>query len=168
MAISPSRVCWEASTWIALIQQETIPEGGIQRFTRCRSVIEQAKKGKMEIVYCALCLAEVCKDKGIKDSTNPDEIAKYFEIDYLLPVALDTFVGERARALMMMGLPKLKPQDACHLATAAVTPGVTELHTFDKRLLALDGRVAKADGSPLRICWPDVGGPPPPLLTETK
>jgi predicted nucleic acid-binding protein len=127
-------------------------------------VIEQAKKGKIEIAMSALCLAEVCKNKDIKDG-DPKKIAEFFEHDYLLLVNLDRDVGEQARELMMAGISKLKPADACHLATAAMTPDVVELHTFDEKLLSLNGSITKADGTPLKICWPDVGGPPPPLLT---
>lgn len=163
MATSPRRVCWDACTWIAVIQEETIVEGGVDRVTRCRTVIEEAKKGKIEIAMSALCLAEVCKNKDLKDS-DPQKIAAFFEHDYLLMVSLDRSVGERARQFMMAGIPKLKPADACHLATAVMTPDIVELHTFDEKLLALDGKLMKADGTPLKICWPDVGAPPPPLL----
>ena len=163
MATSPRRVCWDACTWIALIQEEKIIEGGLDRVTRCRAVIEEAKKGKTEIALSALCLAEVCRNKDLKDR-DPQKIAAYFEHEYLLVVSLDRTVGERARQLMMAGIPKLKPQDACHLATAVMTPDVEELHTFDEKLLALDAKIMKSDGPPLKICWPDVGTPPPPLL----
>lgn len=163
MASSPRRVCWDACAWIALIQEEKIIEGGIDRVTRCRTVINEAKKGKIEIAISSLCLVEVCKNKDVKDA-NPQKIADYFEHDYILMVALDRSVGERARGLMMAGIPKLKPADACHLATAVITPDVAELHTFDTKLLDLNGTILKADGTPLRICWPDVGAPVPPLL----
>jgi predicted nucleic acid-binding protein len=164
MATPPRRVCWDACVWIALIQGETIVEGGVDRATRCKAVIEQAKKAKIEIAMSALCLAEVCRNKDIKDA-DPQKISDFFEQDYLLLVNVDKDVGERARGLMMAGIPKLKPADACHLATAATTPNVVELHTFDEKLLNLNGSISKADGTPLRICWPDVGEPPPPLLT---
>jgi predicted nucleic acid-binding protein len=105
----------------------------------------------------------VCKNKDLSTS-DPKKIAAFFENDYILVVSLDRNVGEKARELMMAGIPKLKPQDACHLATALLVPDTVELHTFDEKLLDLNGKLMKADGSPLRICWPDAGGPPPPLL----
>jgi hypothetical protein len=49
-----------------------------------------------------------------------------------------------------------------------MVPDVAELHTFDARLLALDQKIMKADKGLLKICLPDVGGPPPPLLAEAK
>jgi hypothetical protein len=33
-----------------------------------------------------------------------------------------------------------------------------EMHTFDRKLLDLDGLLAMADGSKLKICKPDPGG----------
>ncbi len=167
MATSPKRICWEACTWIALIQGETIIENGIDRVTRCKAVLELAKRGKIEIATSALCLAEVCKNKDIKDA-DPDKLAAFFEHDYLQVVALGREIGERAREIMMAGFAGLKPADACHLATAAMVPEVAELHTFDARLLALDQKITKADKSPLKICLPDVGGPLPPLLAEPQ
>ncbi|MGO9475069.1 MAG: type II toxin-antitoxin system VapC family toxin [Rhodomicrobium sp.] len=165
MAISPSRVCWDSCAWIALIQEEKIVEGGIDRVTRCKSVLNQAKKGKIEIAMSALCLAEVCRNRDIKDN-DPQKIADFFEHDYLLLVNVDRNVGELARQLMMAGIPKLKPADACHIATAAITPDIIELHMFDEKLLDLNNKVTKADGGMLRICWPDTGGSTPPLLTN--
>jgi predicted nucleic acid-binding protein len=107
-------------------------------------------------------LVEVCKNPNIK-SDKPDRIADFFENDYILLVNLDKNVGTRARQLMMAGLSGLKPQDACHLAAAALA-NAEELHTFDRGLLALDGQVDKIDGTRLKICKPGPSGPVPPLL----
>ena len=64
---------------------------------------------------------------------------------------------------MQRGCSKLKPADASHLAAAAIAC-VEEMHTFDDKLLALDGMIDKPDGTKLRICKPAMGGPPLPLL----
>jgi len=71
---------------------------------------------------------------------------------------------------MRAGHAGLKPQDAAHLATAAMA-NVAELHTFDERLLALDRQIDKLDGSKLRICKPDPAPRPtldPPLVERMK
>ena len=70
---------------------------------------------------------------------------------------------------MNFGYPNLKPPDAIHLASA-VLGNVAEFHTFDgdgrrPGLLQLDGEIDRLDGGKLRICTPDVGGAPPPLLS---
>ena len=80
---------------------------------------------------------------------------------------LDRMVAERGRELMI-AYGSLKPPDAVHIATAAVSPGVEEMHTFDDRLLKLDGLIDKADGTKLKICKPDAGAPPAPLLETAR
>ena len=156
MAASPRRIYWDACVWIALIQRERIlfPPGIAEdRDAMCRSVIEAAKKGAIEILASTLCLAEVCKNPSIR-ATRSALIADYFENDYILLVNVDRAVGERARVLMTSGHSGLKPPDAIHLATAALS-GVEEMHTFDAGLLTLNGRVDKSDGTKLKICKPD-------------
>lgn len=166
MAISPKRVCWDACAWIALIQKEKIRDdhGTVteDRETACKVVLDEAKSGNLEIVTSSLCLVEVCKNTQVRGE-GEDKIASFFENDYILMMDLDTFVGERARDLMLAGLPGLKPPDAIHLATAALS-NAEELHTFDRKLLRLDGRVTKADGSKLRVRKPDAGGRAPLLV----
>ena len=164
MAASLKQVAWDACVWIALIQKETgIMDDGIDRYTRCRSVIDQASNGKLEIVCSALCIAEVCRNRDVLDS-DESKVAAYFEHSYLITSALGRDIAERARGLMMSGIPGLKPADACHLATALEAPKVLELHTFDKKLLEQTGKLSKRDGSKLKICFADVGSPMPPLL----
>lgn len=167
MAASLKQVAWDACAWIALIQREDTLSDGIVRYTRCRSVLDHAANGKIEIVCSALCIAEVCKNKDVLDA-DESKIAAYFEHDYLLVVALGREIAERARNLMMSGIPGLKPQDACHLATALEAPKVLELHTFDTKLLKQNGKLFKSDGSPLTIRFPDVPSPLPPLLKGTS
>jgi predicted nucleic acid-binding protein len=161
MATLPKRVYWDACSWIALIQKEKIYENGKleDREMLCRAVVEAAKQNKLEIVTSAFCLAEVCKNKDVRDQ-SPDKIAAFFENDYLLLVALDTFVGVRARELMLGGYAGLKPPDACHVATAVIS-NVDEMHTFDGALLKLDEKIDKADGTKLRIFKPRTEGSAP-------
>jgi predicted nucleic acid-binding protein len=128
----------------------------------CRPVLTAAEKGAIEIVVSALCLVEVlCKnrDAGIDDQ----KVRDYFDNAYILLVSVDKLVGDRARRLMLDGHPKLKPPDAIHLATAAIA-NAAELHTFDDRLLGLDNKIDKLDGTRLIIKKPAVPSTPAPLL----
>jgi predicted nucleic acid-binding protein len=168
---NPRRIYWDACVWIALIQQERIrdPAGKIieDRYIMCRDVIAAAEHDQIEIATSTLSFTEVCKATAIKDQTE-DKIAAYFENDYVLPINLDRAVGERARGLMLKGYSKIKPPDACHLASAAIA-NAEEMHTFDDKLLALDGKIDKLDGTKLRICKPeDTGSNPMPLLDAMK
>jgi predicted nucleic acid-binding protein len=149
MAGSPKRVAWDACAWIARIQKEKIrDENDVvieDREAMCRAVLHAAEAGKVEIVTSALCLVEVNKDPAVKAEDDPDDIAAYFEHDFVILANLDRFVGERARELMRAGYSRLKPPDAVHIATAALA-NVVELHTFDERLLNLNELIDKADG----------------------
>lgn len=166
MASLPRRVYWDACVWIALIQKEKIslPNGRIEdREMMCREVIEAAKKRSIEILTSTFCLVEVCKDPNAGKG-NADKLSDYFENDYILLTTVDRFVAERGRELMMAGYAKIKPADAVHLATAAISPNVEEMHTFDDRLLKLDGLINKVGAGTLKICKPNAGGAPAPLL----
>jgi predicted nucleic acid-binding protein len=156
------RVYWDACSWIALIQKEKITQPGGQiedREMMCRSVIEAAKKNRLEIVTSAFCLAEVCKSPDVRGG-SPDRIADFFENDYILITAVDTVVGHRARKLMASGYAGLRPPDAVHVATALIL-NVDEMHTFDDALLALNGKLDRDDGTKLKICKPTAGDPTP-------
>lgn len=170
MAASPRRIYWDACAWIALIQKEKIRDDAGRttedRDMMCRTVIEAAKRGQFEILTSTLSLVEVCKDPAIKGQPA-DAVADYFETDYILLVNVDRSAGDHARALMTAGHAGLKPPDAIHLATAAIS-GTEEMHTFDGKLLALDGVVDKPDGTKLKICKPDAGAAPAPLLAHLE
>ena len=160
------RVYWDACAWIARIQREKItdPSGKLieDREAVCQEVIVAAEARKLEIATSALSLAEVCKNPGLR-TEGEDKIAGFFENEYILLTNVDRFVGERARLLMMSGYSRLKPPDAIHLASAALS-NADEMHTFDDGLLKLDGLIDKADGNKLAIKKPNVGATSLPLL----
>jgi predicted nucleic acid-binding protein len=166
MANSPRRIYSESSAWIALIQKEQIPDGkgGIEdRYGMCRNVIEAAKKGQIEIVTSFFTQTEV-----FKPGADSGKLEAFFENDYILRTNVDKFVSEKAQSIMGSRFGKgLKPPDATHLASAIVS-NAEEMHTFDTDLLKLDGKIAKTDGTFLKICKPDAGGSPAPLLDAMK
>jgi predicted nucleic acid-binding protein len=173
MASSLKRVYWDACVWIALIQKEKIQkaEGKIEdREQMCREVIESAKKRNLEILTSALCLAEVCKHPELVQTQTDDKIAAFFERDFVFVVNVDTAIGERARKLMMAGHQGLKPPDAIHVATALLSVGVEEMHTFDGKLIDLNGLLSKPTGEKLKVCKPGSAASAPLLeqLDEGK
>jgi predicted nucleic acid-binding protein len=171
MATSPNRVGWDSCTWIAYIQRERIhgPDGETvveDRGAMCRPVLEAAERGAIEIVVSALCLVEVlARNRAL--GTDDQKIRDFFDNDYILLVNLDKQLGDLARRLMLAGHAGLKPADAVHVATACIA-NVEAFHTFDDRLLALDGQIDKADGTRLVIRKPAVPAPPAPLLDEIE
>ena len=149
-----------------MISREKNSVGGSDRDTVCRAVVNEAKKNKIEILTSTLSLVEVCKSKDVRSAMN-DEIAAFFENDYILLMNVDRSVGELARQMMKEGHTGLKPPDAVHIASA-VLGQVAEMHTFDDKLLKLDNEIVRLDGGKLRICTPDIGESPLPLLSRTK
>ena len=172
MASAPKRVYWDACSWIAAIQNEQIRDPKTNaliehRGRLCREVIEAAKKGVIEIATSSFSLVEVCKAPAIKTGGDEDRIRDFFDNPWVLGVPLDQAVGGRARQLMMGGHAGLKPPDASHLARALLARA-EEFHTFDDKLLKLDGVLQGSNGLILRVCKPEVPAPPAPLLEELK
>ena len=162
MVASPELVCWDSCTWISLISKEkTYTESGAVECDRerlCKNVILQAEKGTLQIAVSAHCLAEVVVDG----------LDAYLDNEWFIVVNVDKQVGIIARDLMKKGfVPKLKPMDAVHVATALVA-NTKALHTFDKKLLNLDNKIDMPSGSKLRICHPSLPGKEPPMLTQMR
>ena len=159
-------VYWDACSWIALIQDEivTLRDGSIERRGQmCRTVLEAAKAKKFEIFTSAFSLAEVNKTHSAGEVNTQDKLKDFFENDFIIIVELDRFAGELARDLMQSGFVGLKPPDATHLSSAALS-GVDEMHTFDQKLLNLNNQIDRPDGSKLRIIKPELAHTPAPLL----
>jgi predicted nucleic acid-binding protein len=95
--------------------------------------------------------------KGAETDEAASRFHEFLKLEYVLLVTLDSAVSEKARELMQGGYSGLRPPDAIHIATAIVA-NAREMHTFDRKLLDLDGLLAMADGSKLKICKPDPGG----------
>ena len=168
MATSPSRVAWDSCTWIAHIQRERIFGRDGKTVTEDRGAMcrPAAERGIIEIVVSAIALVEVLarnRTSGIDDQRVRD----FLDNDYILLVNVDKHLGDFARRLMLAGHSGLKPPDAIHLATACIA-NVDEFHTFDDRLLALDGVIDRLDGTRLVIRKPAVPTPPAPLLDEIE
>jgi predicted nucleic acid-binding protein len=124
----------------------------------CRPVLDAAERGIIEVVVSAIALVEVLahdRTSGIDDQRVRD----FFDNDYILLVNVDKHLGDFARRLMLAGHSRLKPPDAIHLATACIA-NVDEFHTFDDRLLALDGAIDRLDGTRLIVKKPAVPAPP--------
>lgn len=154
MADAPKKVYWDSCCWIAFIGAE------VGRWERCNSLVTQAKKGDLEIWTSSLTLAEVYKFKCGPDqkelaAENDGLFEEYLKQAFVFQVHLDDAVGTAARRLLRAHSPPLKkPNDAVHLATAALN-NVEVLYTFDSmNLIPLSGVILRADGQPLVIAEP--------------
>lgn len=163
MASPKKNLYWDTCTWLGLINQEP------GKIDRCRYIIEEARKGNIQIWTSTFTLAEVFKKNcaagvpamGISAEMDVD-FEDYIAQDFVTLVQVDFDIGVQARRLLR-GHPKLKkPADAIHLATAVLN-NVDELHTFDgDNLIPLSGVVTRQDKVPLTICLPQEPPPPPP------
>lgn len=163
----PARIYWDAAAWIAYIQKEMPgPDSSFSepRFEMCRTVLEQAEAGAVEIVTSAYTLAEVCK--RAKEPTSPGiDLGAFFNRRYILLTNVDKEVGLRAQNLQLAGVGRLSPQDAVHLASALVA-NVPVFHTFDADLLRLDNVFTLSDGNQMRIVRPTEENPQIGLFTS--
>lgn len=161
MTKDTSRVYWDACAWIAYIQKEMPgPEAGFTepRFEMCRTILRRAEARQLEIATSAYTLSEVCK-KPV-DPTSPGlNLPAFFDQPYIVLVDVTKQIGMRAQSLQVAGVAGLKPQDATHIASALVW-SIPFVHTFDKRLLALDKVLTMDDGDQLRIIRPTEDEPP--------
>jgi len=134
------------------------------RVQNCEFIIEEARKGRIQIWTSSLTHAEAFKTKCGEDQRGIQEakdkaFEDYLGQDFVYQVSLDHDVGSLARLLLRKHCPPLKkPNDAIHLATAIIS-NVDELHTYDHDdLLKLDGKIKRRDGEILTIC--NVPNPP--------
>ena len=93
------RIYWDACAWIAFIAEEKavpLKGGGIEnRYAMCLNILEEARKGRYEIVTSAFTLAEVCKNSAVVDSPI-DNLPAFFEKSYILIVPVDLAIGQRS------------------------------------------------------------------------
>lgn len=159
------RVYWDACIWFAVIKQEP------GRFARANYVLEQARRGELEICTSSLTLAEAfrkqCGTPGEPhaglDETQDIAFEEFVSQDFVVEVQVDHAIGVSARRLLRKHGKLRKPADAVHLATAAESE-VDEFHTFDgANLLPLDGLVFGRSGKAIKICEPPE--PPKDLFT---
>lgn len=113
---SPERRYWDSCVFIHLIQGNE-PSGG----NDLKTLIAQAKEGKIEIVTSTITMAEVvkpyrCDGKSMAEADKQLAVSAFIDhpiilVDVIQPIAA------RAREIQW-GIEGIKPYDAIHLATA--------------------------------------------------
>jgi predicted nucleic acid-binding protein len=156
-------VYWDSCVWLTLIKEEL-------GYETCEYVIEEAKKGHIQIWTSSLTLAEVYKfkcDNVTKELEEAKDAAfeDYLLQDYVTEVQVDHDIGVKARRLCRQHAFLKKPTDGIHLASA-LRENLDEFHTTDREdLLRLNGVVKNDNGSSIKLCTPSI--PPttaPPQL----
>lgn len=146
MPNKPILLYWDSCVFISAIQKS---DG---RYPILEAIIEQAKAENAVIVTSAFTIAEVVKESGDAESKqsamDAAKIRDFFENDYLAIRNVDRHIGEMAAEFVR--LHNVKPPDAIHLATA-LNSKCACLHTYDKKLFRLDGKIG----------WPALSIKPP-------
>jgi predicted nucleic acid-binding protein len=153
-------VYWDSCVWLTLIKEEL-------GYEACEYVIDEAKKGNIQIWTSSLTLAEVYKFKcdGVSkelEQTKDAAFEDYISQDFVTEVQVDHDIGVRARRLCRFHQVLKKPNDGIHLASA-LRENLDEFHTTDRvDLLPLNGSILNDNGSAIKICKPPVKPVVPP------
>ena len=122
-------------------------------YEQCKGVIQKADQGEIQIITSALTIAEVIylKEQEKIDRIKSDEICRFFENEYIIPINVDRVVAEMARNLLW-NYETLRPKDALHVASA-IKAKVPIFDTFDTYLIGLSGTIGNP---PLIISKPNI------------
>lgn len=140
------RRSWDSDACLAFLKNEPGTSDACQR------VLEAAERGALEIAVSSLVLAEVLWVTGKEQlpETSRTKVRQFFKHQYILVVDLTRAIAESAQEIVWKY--PVHPKDAIHVATALYA-AADELNSFDRGLLALDGKVGQSPG--LRIRRPD-------------
>lgn len=143
------RIYWDSVCFISRIQEQP------GRILSLRSISDQAEAGNVDIVCSTWTIAEVVRLKGDPapiSVSDEQKIRDFFENPYIHARTLDRFTAElSAKITRQFGV---KPKDAVHLATAILWEA-DEFHTYEDKLVNLDGQIEMTPGGPtLKIVRP--------------
>jgi len=115
--------------------------------------LQKAEEEEIQIITSAFTIAEVIYLKGYEkiDSKKSDDICRFFENEYIIPINVDRIVAEMARNLLW-DYQVLRPQDAIYVASA-IKAKVPIFDTFDGYLIGLSGTIGNP---PLIIGEPNI------------
>jgi predicted nucleic acid-binding protein len=143
------RVYWDSDCFLGYLKGER------DKIGICRGTADKAQEGDLVIITSAITLIEVVrlqKQPVQLSAKDAKKIAQFFQNPYIYIHTVDSAVATIARQLIWDH--NLQQRDSIHVATALLRT-IPKLHTFDERLLKLDGKL----GNPkLRICKPDIQG----------
>ena len=143
------RVYWDSDCFLGYLKGEQ------DKINVCRGTADRAQQGDLIIITSAITLIEVVrlqKQPVRLSAKDAKKIRQFFQNPYIYVHTVDGLVAERARQLIWDH--NLQQRDSIHVATALLRT-IPKLHTFDEKLLKLDGKL----GNPkLHICKPDIQG----------
>lgn len=148
----PERVVWDTNVAISLLQNEQGRLEDIEPF------IEDAEAGRLEILFPETSVVELHNLRGLQEQGVATEevreiIHDFLDRPYLLRRPLHRRLANLASELAMVHRIR-RAADAVVLALAK-QEGVREIHTYDKGLIRLSGKIGDP---PIAIGLPEHGG----------
>lgn len=123
-------ICWDASALISLIK------GYPKRESVLKSVVGLVDGGKYKLVFSTLIYTEVLESSMPEGATNKFKEFMNNRGRFNL-FAVDINIAKEAQEIR--DKTRIKTPDAIHIATAIVS-GSKLFHTFDEKLLQLNGK----------------------------
>ena len=123
------KILWDSCVLISLFEQDD-PE----RTIVLGEYLTRLQRKEVTIVVSALVFTEVRNDD------QPEKLKNLRALENFQMVSMDVRLCDKAYTIRRRH--SLSTPDAMHLATALVCE-VDELHTYDKRLLGLNGQFGK-------------------------
>jgi predicted nucleic acid-binding protein len=157
--------------WDSCIFLDWLKGNKPERTPLIQEVVTAIENDTVLIVTSSLSLVETSRlDSGVQiEDKDEEKIAKFFQNSYIEIKAIDRAIANESRRLIRESGRRqlgLSCPDSIHLATALFC-GITEMHTFDNKLIKHDG-VWGQDGKKLCICPPRIKGHQPELFTDTQ
>jgi predicted nucleic acid-binding protein len=144
------RLYWDSCVFVSYIEKDAA------RFADIDAILDEARRGDVEIVTSVASIAEVAftEAERLQRALNPVEEQRIGSLwTPPSPVRLVEFhklIAEEARNLIRVGIPQgwqLKPYDALHLSTAKFMQ-VDRLETYDAKLPKFANHIGRAIGEP--------------------
>jgi len=165
------RLYWDASVFIALIQNE------VGRAETCARLFSDAEAGRFQIFTSVLTIAECSGGRAVANMAERElhllneAIRGFMEHACLTMIQVDRAIAEHAQSLQQWGRRelgrRLPPTDAIHLASA-IRARASVLHTYDDdHLTPLDGKTPPHGNEPLSIRHPGWTGTLPLFPSES-
>jgi len=159
------KLYWDTSVFLCFLNSEEEDRRKI-----CEDILQNARKGEVEIHTSTFTIVEAIRPKAIRDTRllTPEQIAAIeakFKWRWLKKIDVDARVAAKAVDLARQNL--LKPADAVH-AASAILHKVDVLQRWDRDFNAVSGLIAVEDPQWMtqQISWldPPTIGPMPPLI----
>ena len=153
---NPRRVYWDTCAWIGLLNEEP------QRKTELRTVYQNAKSGRFDLVTSTISLVEFRRlssehrtDPRPLSENNEQKIDSLFRQPFIVLVSVTVPVGVLARKLSRQYMELDNFKDSIHVATAILN-NVEVIHTYDDdHLLPLNEHLRCKNHNSLSIVKPD-------------